>query len=46
MADELVSMRDVSFRASILELMMNLKKEFNLTYLFITHDFSCSKIYF
>ncbi|MGB9615639.1 MAG: ATP-binding cassette domain-containing protein, partial [Fervidobacterium sp.] len=37
-ADEPVSMIDVSLRASILELMMNLKKEFNLTYLFITHD--------
>jgi peptide/nickel transport system ATP-binding protein len=42
-ADEPVSMIDVSLRASILELMMNLKKEFNLTYLFITHDLAVAK---
>jgi len=42
-ADEPVSMIDVSLRASILELMMDLKKEFNLTYLFITHDLAVAK---
>ena len=42
-ADEPVSMIDVSLRASILDLMMNLKKELNLTYLFITQDLAVAK---
>jgi peptide/nickel transport system ATP-binding protein len=37
-ADEPIAMVDVSVRAQILELMLELKKEFDLTYLFITHD--------
>jgi len=37
-ADEPVSMIDVSLRAGILNLMMDLKERFGLTYLFITHD--------
>ena len=39
-ADEPISMIDLSLRASILELMMDLKREYNLTMLFITHDLS------
>jgi len=37
-ADEPVSMLDVSIRAEILQLMLDLKAMRNLTYVFITHD--------
>ena len=37
-ADEPIAMVDVSVRAQILELMIELKKEFHLTYIFVTHD--------
>jgi len=42
-ADEPIAMADVSVRALILELMKELKEEFNLTYLFITHDLATAK---
>lgn len=42
-ADEPISMIDVSLRAKILELMTELKEEYDLTYLFITHDLAVAK---
>lgn len=37
-ADEPVSMLDVSTRSEILNLMLDLRRKFNIAYLFITHD--------
>jgi len=42
-ADEPVAMLDMSIRAKVLELMLDLKKKYNLTYLFITHDLATAK---
>ncbi len=42
-ADEPIAMADVSVRALILELMLQLKEELDLTYLFITHDLATAK---
>lgn len=42
-ADEPVSMVDVSIRAGILNLMANLKEKMDLTYLLITHDLSVAR---
>ncbi len=44
-ADEPVSMLDMSVRAKILELMLNLKREFGFTYLYITHDLATAKFF-
>jgi peptide/nickel transport system ATP-binding protein len=42
-ADEPVSMLDVSVRAGILELMKDLKDRFRISYVYITHDLSTSR---
>jgi len=42
-ADEPVAMLDMSIRAKVLQLMLELKQKHNLTYLFITHDLATAK---
>jgi peptide/nickel transport system ATP-binding protein len=42
-ADEPVSMIDVSLRTTLIDLMLGLRKELGLTYLFITHDLAVAK---
>lgn len=44
-ADEPISMLDVSIRAGILELMNELKRDFNLSYLYITHDLASARYF-
>jgi peptide/nickel transport system ATP-binding protein len=44
-ADEPVAMLDVSIRAQILKLLLDLKKEMNLTLLLITHDIAIAKYF-
>ena len=43
LADEPVAMADVSVRSLLLDLMMQLKNEFDLTYLYISHDLATAK---
>lgn len=42
-ADEPVSMMDASVRAGVMNMMLQLKKELSLTYLFITHDLAVAR---
>jgi oligopeptide/dipeptide ABC transporter ATP-binding protein len=44
-ADEPVSMLDVSIRIGIINLMLELKRAFNLSYLFITHDLGLARYF-
>jgi oligopeptide/dipeptide ABC transporter ATP-binding protein len=43
LADEPIAMADVSVRAQLLDLLKSLRDEFQLTYLFITHDLATAK---
>lgn len=42
-ADEPVSMLDVSIRAEILNLMIDLREKYNVSFLYITHDLALSR---
>jgi peptide/nickel transport system ATP-binding protein len=44
-ADEPVSMLDMSVRAKILQLMLDLKGDLGLTYVYITHDLATAKYF-
>ncbi len=45
LADEPVSMLDVSIRAEMLELMRELQKKYNISFLYITHDLATAKYF-
>ena len=44
-ADEPVSMLDVSIRAELLELLSELRKKYNISFLYITHDLATAKFF-
>jgi oligopeptide/dipeptide ABC transporter ATP-binding protein len=44
-ADEPVSMLDMSVRAKILDLMISLQKRLGLTYVYVTHDLATAKFF-
>ncbi len=44
-ADEPVSMLDMSVRAKVLELMVDLKRDLGLTYLYVTHDLATARFF-
>ena len=44
-ADEAVSMVDVSIRVSLLNMLARLRNEFDVTFLFITHDLALAKYF-
>ncbi|HEX2176302.1 MAG TPA: ABC transporter ATP-binding protein [Nocardioidaceae bacterium] len=44
-ADEPISMLDMSVRAKILQLMLDLKDDLDLTYVYITHDLASAKFF-
>ena len=45
MADEAVSMLDVSIRVSLLKMLARFRTEMGMTYLFITHDLAVAKFF-
>jgi peptide/nickel transport system ATP-binding protein len=44
-ADEPVSMLDMSVRAKVLQLMVDLKRRLGLTYLYVTHDLATARFF-
>ena len=44
-ADEPISMLDMSVRAKILQLMLDLRNDLDLTYVYITHDLASAKFF-
>lgn len=45
LADEPVSMLDVSVRAEMLELMQELQKKYNISFIYITHDLATARYF-
>ncbi len=45
LADEPVSMLDVSIRAEMLELMTELQKKYNISFIYITHDLATARYF-
>ncbi len=45
LADEPVSMLDVSIRAEMLELMQGLQKKYNISFIYITHDLATARYF-